>query len=375
MFFKRLSQVFRQVATVTCGSAITLATGSVVNSATVGGVNSSTYQDSCYSVSISGDNLSAWCQSPTLGQNGYSNYSTIKIKGIHNSNGLLTFSSLQAPSDYQLSCVGIGTGTTTNILVANCPTTQGIYTQTSIYIPGIANVNGVLTYNSKSTPTPTPITSTPITSTVKGYWDQTYQPHSNIPTDSTLSIAFSGWANPDQALTDSANVQGKLVGDKYIALGGGNSNGKFTQQILNSIITDINNGSFSNYKGIAFDIEEGDAGLTSLFQQAFAAAKTKNLKVLVTTSHSAPYGITDAYTMMETFINDGNIDYLSPQLYTSGTETQNDFTQNQGVSWKDYARAKATIVPSIVQANMYNDAKNQFSQYGVTTSGFIQWAN
>ena len=65
MFFKRLSKVFRQVTVATCGSAITLATGSVVNSATVGDVNSSTYQDSCYSVSISGDNLSAWCQSPT----------------------------------------------------------------------------------------------------------------------------------------------------------------------------------------------------------------------------------------------------------------------------------------------------------------------
>lgn len=211
-------------------------------------------------------------------------------------------------------------------------------------------------------------------SLIKGYWDKTFSP-SNPFTDSTLGIAFSGWADPDKALSDSAQIKDMLVGDKYISLGGGNANGSFNQQILNSIITHINNGNFSDYKGIAFDIEEGEANLTSLFQQAFAAAKTKNLKVLVTTSHSAPYGIPDAQTMMKTFIDDGNIDYVSPQLYTSGTETQNDFTTSQGVSWEDYARSKAAIVPSIVQANLYDDAKNQFSQHGVTTSGFIQWEN
>ncbi|MEJ6485663.1 hypothetical protein N0Y54_30990 [Nostoc punctiforme UO1] len=211
-------------------------------------------------------------------------------------------------------------------------------------------------------------------SLIKGYWDKTYSP-SHPFNHSTLGIAFSGWAKPDQALSDSAKIKDRLVGHKYISLGGGNSNGSFTQEILHSIITHIKNGKFSDYKGIAFDIEEGEANLTSHFQQAFAAAKNKNLKVLVTTSHSAPYGISDAQTMIETFIKNGNIDYLSPQLYTSGTETENDFTTSQGVSWKDYAHSKAAIVPSIVQANMYHDAKNRLSRYGVTTSGFIQWAN
>ncbi|MEH1796047.1 MULTISPECIES: hypothetical protein [unclassified Nostoc] len=209
---------------------------------------------------------------------------------------------------------------------------------------------------------------------IKGYWDKTYSP-SHPFNHSTLGIAFSGWAKPDQALSDSAEIKNRLVGHKYISLGGGNSNGSFTQEILHSIITHIKNGKFSDYKAIAFDIEEGEANLISDFQQAFAAAKNKNLKVLVTTSHSAPYGITDAHTMMKTFIKNENIDYLSPQLYTSGTETENDFATSQGVSWEDYAHSKAAIVPSIVQANMYHDAKNRFSRHGVTTSGFIQWAN
>lgn len=178
-------------------------------------------------------------------------------------------------------------------------------------------------------------------SSIKGYWDKTYEPSKPF-SDSTLGIVFSGLADPDQALSESTKVKDMLVGDKYISLGGGIApGGSFTQQILNSIITHINNGNFSDYSGIAFDIEVGEANLTSLFQQAFAAAKTKNLKVLVTISHSAPYGIPDAQTMMKTFIDDGNIDYLSPQLYTSETETQNDFQTSQGVSWQDYARSKA----------------------------------
>lgn len=209
---------------------------------------------------------------------------------------------------------------------------------------------------------------------IKGYWDKTYSP--SHPFDhATLGIAFSGWAKPDKALSDSAEIKNKLVGHKYISLGGGNNNGSFTQEILHSIITHIKNGKFSDYKGIAFDIEEGEANLISDFQHAFAAAKNKNFKVLVTTSHSAPYGIPDAHAMMKTFIKNEDIDYLSPQLYTSGTETENDFQTSQGVSWEDYAHSKPAIVPSIVQANMYHDAKNRFSRYGVNTKGFIQWAN
>ncbi|WP_138506739.1 hypothetical protein, partial [Nostoc sp. PA-18-2419] len=70
---------------------------------------------------------------------------------------------------------------------------------------------------------------------IKGYWDKTYSP--SHPFDhSTLGIAFSGWAKPDQALSDSAKIKNRLVGHKYISLGGGDSdgNGSFTQEILHS---------------------------------------------------------------------------------------------------------------------------------------------
>ena len=210
-------------------------------------------------------------------------------------------------------------------------------------------------------------------SETKGYWKWTWQ-ESNVPSDSTLSVAFSGWINPDTALQESAKVKNQLVGETYISLGGGNQNGHFTSGAIDSIIAAIDNGSFSGYRGIAFDIEEGDSGLTNKFQEAFAISKQRNLKVLVTVSHAAPYGIADAQQLMYAFFADGNIDYLSPQLYTSGNEAQNDFTENMGVKWTDYASAKAAFIPSVVQDNLYQSAKDYFGGRGINTRGFVQWA-
>ena len=208
---------------------------------------------------------------------------------------------------------------------------------------------------------------------IKGFWYQTWQ-KSSVPSDSTLSIALSGWPNPDTALEESAKVRNQLVGEAYIGLGGGNANGRFTSSGVDIIVAAINNGRFSDYQGIAFDIEEGDAGLANRFHEAFVASKKRNLKVLVTVSHAAPYGITDAQQLMAAFFADENIDYLSPQLYTQGTETQNDFIENMGVRWTDYASAKAKIIPSIVQPDLYQSAKNYFEGIGIDTKGFIQWA-
>lgn len=95
---------------------------------------------------------------------------------------------------------------------------------------------------------------------------------------------------------------------------------------------------------------------------------------MVTVSHSAPYGIPDSANLMRSFLSNGNIDYLSPQLYTSGTEGGNDFSIVAGVQWSEYAAAKAAVVPSIVRDYMYWDAQGYLSTQGVTTFGWIQWA-
>jgi hypothetical protein len=120
-----------------------------------------------------------------------------------------------------------------------------------------------------------------------------------------------------------------------------------------------------------FDIEQGDGGLANLFSRAFQstfllilfhgmigsvffgvsfslthflpACRSFNMTVLVTVSHSAPYGFPDAASLMRGFFSDSNIDYLSPQLYTSGNEGQNDYTTSQGVGWNEYARSRAQV--------------------------------
>ncbi len=207
----------------------------------------------------------------------------------------------------------------------------------------------------------------------KGYWDWTWEPNTVPPKTSTLSIAFSGWTNPAEALSQSEKVKNTLIGDKYISFGGGNSNGSFTKESLDSITSAINNNKFSDYDGIAYDVEEGESGLEDLFAASFLAAKNKGFKVLITVSHSAPYGISDAQQLMNSFFVDENIDILSPQLYTTGQETANDYAISHNVTWADYKNAKASIVPSIVQASLYESAQKYFQENGVTLNGYIQW--
>lgn len=209
---------------------------------------------------------------------------------------------------------------------------------------------------------------------VISFWRWTWSETATPPTNTNLSIAFSGYVDPAEALSNSEPIKSSLQGSKYIALGGGNGNGAWTEATLTAITNAINAGDFAGYNGIAYDVEEGESGLETAFQQSFAAAKAKGYHVLVTVSHSAPYDISDASTLIQSFFADPNIDYLSPQLYTTGTETSNDYATSGGVTWSEYATAKAAVVPSIVQAGMYSDAQDYFETQGVSLNGFIQWS-
>lgn len=96
------------------------------------------------------------------------------------------------------------------------------------------------------------------------------------------------------------------------------------------------------------------------------------MKVLVTVSHSDPFGVGDKSTLMKSFFASDNIDYLSPQLYTSGKETANDYDA-VGIQFSDYANSNAKVVPSIVRAEHYEDAVAYFNEQGVNLAGYIQW--
>lgn len=168
-----------------------------------------------------------------------------------------------------------------------------------------------------------------------------------------------------------------LKGAQFVSVGGGNGNGKFTAARLQSVVDGINDGTFvkAGYDGIAFDVEECDGGLSAAFASAFAAARTSGLRVFVTTSHSAPYGCPDGAALVEGWLQDTNLEFVSPQLYTSGRETAPEFTANDQVPWSTWAHSKGKIVPSIVVAAQYEEVQNWSQQQGFAPlGGFLQWA-
>ncbi len=205
-----------------------------------------------------------------------------------------------------------------------------------------------------------------------GYWDKTWAT-TPPPTGATMGIAFSGWTDPGQALANSNPIKASLAGAKFISLGGGNENGAFRAASFAPINQAIAGGHFAGWDGIAYDVELGDSGLENAFASSFALAKAQGFQVLVTISHSAPYGISDAYSLMQTFFANPQIDFLSPQLYTTGKEAQNDYATSAGVTWPMYANAKAKIVPSIVSTTFWPDGQKYFANQGVTLSGYVRW--
>jgi hypothetical protein len=209
---------------------------------------------------------------------------------------------------------------------------------------------------------------------VHGYWWWTWSNSQYAPSGTNLGIAFSGWADVNNALSESSSLKYKLPGMKMLSIGGGNQNGRFTWNTLNSLNDALSSGRLNDYNGISYDVEEGDNGLEQAFADSFALAKRMGKTVLVTVSHSAPYGVGDGAALMRSFFSNGNIDYISPQLYTTGEESYNDFSTLAGVQWNEYSSARAAIVPSIVRASLYSNAQQTFASYGVTTMGYIQWA-
>ena len=101
------------------------------------------------------------------------------------------------------------------------------------------------------------------------------------------------------------------------------------------------------------------------------------MSTLVTTSHSAPYNCTNTLTLMQSFFNNTDVDYLSPQLYTSGLEAEPNFDAGNGVKWLDWVGAKGRFVPSLSYNSLknggYKKTQEHFVALGITASGYIMW--
>ncbi len=207
-----------------------------------------------------------------------------------------------------------------------------------------------------------------------GYWFPTWESEHPAPPDATTGIAFSGWPDPAQAIQDSSAIKNKLIGAEFISLGGGNASGRYNSSNLGAIADAINQGKFVGYQGIAFDIEEGDSGLESDFANCFSLGKANNFQIIVATSHSGPYGISDRLELMESILSDKNVDIISPMLYSGGGAPDNDYQPTSGVPWDLYKNTQARIMPSILKAAWYQDAVTHFrDSFAIELQGYFVW--
>jgi hypothetical protein len=226
-------------------------------------------------------------------------------------------------------------------------------------------------------------------SEVVGYYSWNWGAGSQGPAGATAGCAFTGLIDVDQAIaqyTEGASwCCPALLGTKYITLGGGNSAGVFTAAALSAIEGSAAKIKAAGYDGVMFDVEEvtgPSSTMVNAFAKAFAAMKQGGLKVAVTTSHSAPYqcdSADDAVAFVKAWVTDSNIDILSPQLYSSGSETAPEFAETNscvanGCTWDLYLGAKPALAPSIVNAGQYEAVKSWAAGKGLQVAGFFQWA-
>ena len=210
---------------------------------------------------------------------------------------------------------------------------------------------------------------------VIGFWDPTWGGGSKGPKGANLAVSFSGWANVTKALAQS-KVNPNFT-TTFLDIGGGNKNGRWSvEQIATITPAFLANVTKAGYKGIAFDIEECTGVIPpATFQAVFAATKAAGLQTIVTTSHSKPYGCSNGVDLMEAFIKDANVDFMSPQLYGGGAEKHPDFAPN-GVEWSAYKAKPASqkFIPSLWFGNQYAETVAYFAKIGLTVDGFMQWA-
>lgn len=108
--------------------------------------SASSFQNSCGNISVSGAILSADCRR----QDGSFTRTSIEIPGIANIDGVLQFTGDQ--SSFQRSCGDIRVQG--DILWAMCRRGDGGYSRSSIEIPDIVNIGGVLQYADNAAPPP-----------------------------------------------------------------------------------------------------------------------------------------------------------------------------------------------------------------------------
>lgn len=225
----------------------------------------------------------------------------------------------------------------------------------------------------------------------RGYYSWNWGAGSKGPPNANTGCAFTGLIDVKQAIDGytpgAAWCCPILIGSKWITLGGGNAAGVFTSSALLDMAGQAETIKTAGYNGVMFDVEEVTGSAVSVipaFTKAFAAMKAAGLSVGVTTSHSAPYACDtpqDAVAFVKAWVQDSNIDVLSPQLYSSGSEGAPEFAETSscvdaGCTWALYKGCKGIFAPSIVTDSQYAAVQAYFNDTarGIPVGGFFEWA-
>jgi hypothetical protein len=221
---------------------------------------------------------------------------------------------------------------------------------------------------------------------IKGYYSLSWNEGNTGPKNSNTSVFFNGYNRVKGGLSEyDPENQSKLVGFKYFSFGGGNKNGALNSKKLEQYIKDIPLIVNAGFQGVMFDIEvvkESAEVMIPAFAKAFEATKKADLRVGITTSHSAPCvtkNKRDGAAFITAWVQDTNVDVISPQLYENGNEESPQFEPtgdcaDYGCTYDLYKNMHGNMkfAPSITYASQYSKVQKHFlSNYGIKSDGYF----
>jgi hypothetical protein len=156
---------------------------------------------------------------------------------------------------------------------------------------------------------------------------------------------------------------------KFLNLGGGGESGIWKITDFDYINKNLKNIYNYGWDGVCFDVEvcTPNVSFVNAFADCFAKCHSAGLKVLITISHTNPYacqtGKGQGMDLVNAWIKDTNIDFISPQLYSGDGEEL--YKSDLSI----FANAHAKIVPSIP----YEKDWARIQDLGIVPFGYIAW--
>ena len=219
---------------------------------------------------------------------------------------------------------------------------------------------------------------------IVGYYAPTWGMASVGQGNANVGVAFSGWNDITTALSESDGLE--LKGTQYLSLGGSSEQGTFTPDTVKQMGEECADIKDAGYEGVCFDVEVTRGGMKLLeeLETTYQKCKEAGLIVMVTTSHTAPTGVSLGKMRQELikhWVKSKNIDIISPQLYTWGGEEKPEYDQtwpcaDQGFNctWDAYKGSNAKFMPSLVEfEGHFGKVRNFFKEMNLPVTGYFQW--